>query len=350
MKILQILFPSAMGGVERIASQLLVSNEKSECYIGIDSKYFEMFISYFHPDIKRVIPLDCSSIISTLHSVEQCIEKINPDIVHTHARKEMVCVCLCLRKKNFIHIRTQHMEEKPKIPVCLLEKCILRKNVNLWIATSRRLATTYLATKSYISSAKISVVYNGANEGEKRVSFDVKKKYCIVSRISKQKGIDILVRAVASMNETIRKSIMIDIWGEGEAFKEVMELIENLGVGNVFSYKGTTIDPTKIVVEYDSLLMPSRYEGLPLTMLECMSTGTPVATHDVGCVNEFIESKKNGWIINEEYTWEDFFMEDLNSDEYRDVCENAAETYNELFSLEKMKNNYFSIYKKINVR
>lgn len=51
MKVLQILFPCAMGGVERIASQLLESNEKIDCYIGIDSKYYEAFVSYVHPDV-----------------------------------------------------------------------------------------------------------------------------------------------------------------------------------------------------------------------------------------------------------------------------------------------------------
>ena len=346
MKVLQILFPCAMGGVERIASQLLESNEKIDCYIGIDSKYYEAFVSYVHPDVERVIPLDCSSIRQTLHSVKKCIKTVNPNIVHTHARKEMVYVCLCL-KRNIIHIRTQHMEEKPKIPVCILEKWILRKKVDLWIATSKRLANTYLSDQRYIKSANIDVIYNGASEGEKRVSYDISKKYCIVCRISKQKGIDILVRAVASLDESVRKNIRIDIWGEGEELKAVMDLIKQLRVENIFFYKGTTIDPKKIVVEYDSLLMPSRYEGLPLTMLECMSTGTPVATHDVGCVNEFIESGKNGWIINDAFTWQDFFMEDLTTYEYERMCKNVVKTYNELFSLEKMKNSYFDVYKKM---
>ena len=48
MKILQILLPSGLGGVERIASQLLISNQKDECYLGIDKNYYNDFISYFY--------------------------------------------------------------------------------------------------------------------------------------------------------------------------------------------------------------------------------------------------------------------------------------------------------------
>ena len=81
-----------------------------------------------------------------------------------------------------------------------------------------------------------------------------------------------------------------------------------------------------------------------------MSTGTPVATHDVGCVNEFIESGKNGWIINDAFTWQDFFMEDLTTYEYERMCKNVVKTYNELFSLEKMKNSYFDVYKKMAIK
>ena len=343
MKILQILLPSGLGGVERIASQLLISNQKDECYLGIDKNYYNDFISYFYPENKNIILLDCSSIVSSLYSVKKCITTVKPDIVHTHARREMIFVCLC--KNKFIHIRTQHMEEKPRIPVTIFEKILLSKKVDRWIATSKKLAKLYLESKNYIDSKKISIVYNGTHKGRKRNSFEVKRKYCIICRLTKQKGIDILIKEIAEMDEKIKRQISIDIWGEGEELKAIFDLVKKLKVNNIFKYKGKTSCPAEVVVNYDALLMPSRNEGLPLTMLESMSTGTPVAIHDGGCMSEFIISQKNGWIINAAFTWKDFFDEILESQEYENICKDAEKTFDELFSLEIMQKNYFEIYR-----
>ena len=43
-------------------------------------------------------------------------------------------------------------------------------------------------------------------------------------------------------------------------------------------------------------------------------------------------------------------MEDLTTYEYERMCKNVVKTYNELFSLEKMKNSYFDVYKKMAIK
>ena len=47
----------------------------------------------------------------------------------------------------------------------------------------------------------------------------------------------------------------------------------------------------------DVLLFPSLFEGFGLVITESMSQGTPVITTDRTAGKDFIENKKNGWIV-----------------------------------------------------
>jgi glycosyltransferase involved in cell wall biosynthesis len=50
--------------------------------------------------------------------------------------------------------------------------------------------------------------------------------------------------------------------------------------------------------EADIFLLPSRWEGLPLTVLEAMSFGNIVISTDVGAISEVVENDRTGFLID----------------------------------------------------
>ena len=48
---------------------------------------------------------------------------------------------------------------------------------------------------------------------------------------------------------------------------------------------------------YEGLVLPSRLEGFPVTVLEAMFAGIPVIATDVGSVREQIEPGRTGWVV-----------------------------------------------------
>jgi glycosyltransferase involved in cell wall biosynthesis len=74
-----------------------------------------------------------------------------------------------------------------------------------------------------------------------------------------------------------------------------------ISLGEQFCYKGITLgkDKDELFKRSDVFLLPSFYEGLPLSLLESMSFGlTPIVTN-VGSISLCVENEKNGIFIND---------------------------------------------------
>lgn len=348
MNILQVIMPLGIGGAEKVCAILKynITHLQGKMFLAIGGSYYEEFLRHFDfIDAKDVFCFDDKNIFRTLCELKKIIKECNPDVIHTHARRE--CFLICLLKGKMKHIRTQHMQEMNKIPVCFIEKRLLKSRVDLWIATSEQLKKDYLLKCSYISKENVATIYNGVQNKNKLCKKNDKYKYCycIVSRITRQKGIDLLLNELISVDKWILERIRIDIYGIGEELENILRLIKMNNLEDVITYKGEARHPLDLFEKYDALLMPSRYEGLPLTLIEAMSAATPVAIHNVGCVKEFIENKFNGWIIDDGYSWNDFFGERMSdNDDLQAICNNARNTYLNIFTEQRMCTEYWNQY------
>ncbi len=68
--------------------------------------------------------------------------------------------------------------------------------------------------------------------------------------------------------------------GEGELKQEVREQVEILGLNNFVQFLGGRDDIDILNQCFDLLLFPSRYEGLPVSLIEAQSTGLPCLISD----------------------------------------------------------------------
>lgn len=352
LSVLQIILPLGMGGVEKIAYTIhhyLISNDVRS-YIAINKSMYDKFVEQFQiKNTKNIIKYDDGNIFKLKREFQRIINSISPDVIQTHARKECLLTSLCKYKSK--HIRTQHMQELNKIPVSKLEKLILSRRVSMWVATSEKLREKYLIDDKGIPKDKTVTIYNGVNKSDqykKNDYYTLKNKFCIISRLTVQKGLDILFSKIFKMSPEIKKNIFIDVYGEGDQRKLLEDLSIKLNLNSIIKFHPATKNTVRVVSNYDALLMPSRYEGLPLTMLEAMSVGTPVAAHNVGAINEIIRNNKNGWIIDKENTWETFFQNFVDRKfNYSEISDCAVNTYEKKFTSHYMAEQYLNLYKKI---
>lgn len=108
------------------------------------------------------------------------------------------------------------------------------------------------------------------------------------------KGHDILLETLARP-EWRARHWLLDIYGEGPNRIAIKNLIKELGLEDRVTLKGHVSDVIDIWRHHDALLMPSRYEGLPLVVVECMLCARPIiATAVAG--SEVIDDNQSGFI------------------------------------------------------
>lgn len=119
-----------------------------------------------------------------------------------------------------------------------------------------------------------------------------------VARLTRQKGIDVLLRAVAEIqcNKTSNHpSVRVVVVGDGDQRERLQSLAVSLGVSAEFL--GFRKDVQELLRDSDIFILPSYNEGLPYTILEAQSIGLPVVATRVGGIPEAVEDGVNGLLV-----------------------------------------------------
>lgn len=116
-----------------------------------------------------------------------------------------------------------------------------------------------------------------------------------VGRVDPQaKGQDLLLQVMA-MPKWRARALRLNIYGGGPSFRSVQALAEMLELNNV-NFAGHVSDVAEIWSANHALVLPSRYEGLPLVIVEAMLCGRPVVTTNVAGNAEFLTEGASGFI------------------------------------------------------
>ena len=70
-----------------------------------------------------------------------------------------------------------------------------------------------------------------------------------------------------------------------------------LGIASRVLFSGYVSDTRLVYLAADVLLMPSRYEGLPMTLLEAMAMGLPVVASKLDGIAEVIGDGEEGFLV-----------------------------------------------------
>jgi glycosyltransferase involved in cell wall biosynthesis len=113
-----------------------------------------------------------------------------------------------------------------------------------------------------------------------------------VGRLAFQKGFDLLLGAMRDVtNATL---VLI---GDGEDRGQLQELARRLGVADRTIWAGWSDDVRAHVRSFDVFVLPSRFEGFPLAVLEALLAEKPVVATDVGSVGEAVITGETGLLV-----------------------------------------------------
>jgi len=118
-----------------------------------------------------------------------------------------------------------------------------------------------------------------------------------IGRIAKTKGMDYLLKACKILKE---KNIpfILRLAGMEEIPNQYLPIFHK-DLKNNFIYDGIVSDEkkTEFLKNLDVFVLPSFFEGLPMSLIECMSYGVVPLTTSVGSISEVVQHDQNGIII-----------------------------------------------------
>ena len=106
-----------------------------------------------------------------------------------------------------------------------------------------------------------------------------------VGRLSREKGVDVLLQALAWSSSEATLTLV----GDGDQRRALERQVLNLGLEDRVLFVGFQSDIAPWVHEAHCAVLPSRTEGLPMTMLEAAALGRPVIATLVGGVPEVLQ-------------------------------------------------------------
>lgn len=116
------------------------------------------------------------------------------------------------------------------------------------------------------------------------------------ARLSPEKDLATLVRAVAELNKTRR--VRAIVLGTGTELNALRQLSKRLGVFAHIDFHGYTENPFSFMAQADAFVMTSISEGFPSVLLEAMACEVPVIYTDCRFgPNEIVEQGKNGLLV-----------------------------------------------------
>ena len=109
-----------------------------------------------------------------------------------------------------------------------------------------------------------------------------------VARLAHQKGIDVLVE-VARRTVARHDDIRFAVVGDGPLREDVRRWAAAAGIERHLTFIGYSDRPHDFLAAADLFLLPSRWEGLPFTIVEAFQAGLPVVATDAGGVREVVD-------------------------------------------------------------
>ncbi|WP_291795519.1 glycosyltransferase [Brevibacterium sp.] len=104
----------------------------------------------------------------------------------------------------------------------------------------------------------------------------------MLARLSEQKQVDHAVKAVAEFDDADPAArVKIDVYGSGPLEEDIAALIERVEMGDRIELKGYDPDASAKLAEASFLVLSSKYEGLPLVLVEAMAAGCIPIAYDV---------------------------------------------------------------------
>ena len=347
MKILHVITSLEFGGAQRLLSDLLPLQVKTE---HVSLLVYERVDNYFERKIVgagvKILTLNEHNFYNP--SVIIKMRKIfkDYDVVHSHLFPTIWWASLAARGLHVKMVYTEHSTSNSRRRKWYLRPIeqFMYDRYDKIISISKQ---TQDALCSWLKSKdeRFVVICNGvdiARFASVKRSI-IPKSLIMVSRFASSKDQETVIKAM----KQIDTEATLRFVGDGENLEHCKRVAEELGLSDRVKFLGVRSDVAELVAESYIGIQSSNWEGFGLTAVEIMACGKPIIGTDVDGLKQVIEGSGETFHVgnyNELAVRVNYFLN--NKDHYSMASKKCKERAN-MYDISVMANGYLRVYKEI---
>ncbi|WP_243337746.1 glycosyltransferase [Anaeromyxobacter soli] len=236
-------------------------------------------------------------------AVWRTLRELRPDVVHTH-RFALSYVLPSLVKREIACVHTVHNIARQEVPA--LHRVAYRFAFRLGVApvaisaeVARSFELLYRRPPAALIPIGIPLAAMASPSMDRRawrasegVPDDAVVFVC-VARFAPQKNLHLLIDAFARTTVALPTAILL-LAGDGPLLTSVQNQAGALGIRDRVRFLGERRDMPSLLGASDVFVLSSDWEGTPVSIMEAMAAGLPVAATAVGGVPELVRSGTTG--------------------------------------------------------
>ena len=302
MRILHILAPGGVGGLERVVHALASGQVQRG-----DQVLVAMVVTSADPIREWVEELRASAVTVEVLVipglayarerawVAALCERFRPDVMHTHGFRPDIVDAGVARRFGVPVVTTVHGTTGNSLRTRIHEWVGIRvlRHLEAVVAVSRALGQRL--ERHGVPSARLHVVPNAwrspgrpAERGVARQQLGcAADEFALgwVGRLSPEKGADVMIDAMAELRDL---PVKLTIIGDGPERRELEARAAARNVADRIRWTGVLPNAARLYRAFDAWILSSRTEGTPIALFEAMAAEVPIVATSVGGVPDVI--------------------------------------------------------------
>ncbi len=327
---------------------------------------FKPYVSniYIVPMVREV---ELKNDVKAILKVRKILKQIKPNIVYLHSSKAGAIgrIALALNFKTKIlynahgwYFNAQISNMKKKIFV-VIEK-ILAVKTNKIINISKSEHESALKHK-IAPEKKMCVIENGIDftkfENNDKYREETRKKYHVkndeivigvVGRLTEQKDPLTMIKAFELVHKENRNVRLMYV-GSGNLEEDVKQYAKEKNILDKIIITGWVDDVEQYIPAFDIAVLPSKWEGFGLVLIEYMACDKPIIATNVGGISDIIENFKNGILcsVQDYKTIGETIIKLIKNENLKKQIIYQNKVYREKYNIQNVINNHIKIYKEV---
>ena len=287
------------------------------------------------------------TIISKLIRV---FRKERPDVIHTHRYVMQYAIPAAIVTGVKTRIHTVHnVAKKENTRIARKVNTLFYKfNGVIPVALSKLVQET-ISDEYKINKNRIPIIFNGIDLSRciAKQNYDTSDKFVFlhIGRFADAKNHIGLVLAFKKVCDRYPKC-QLNLVGDGPLKDDIENKVKEYELDNNITFMGLKDNVYGLLTNSDAFILPSNYEGMPMTLIEAMGTGLPIIATKVGGIPDMLSDGVDSILVeNKTDAIADAMITVIENGNLRKKIGANALIRSKTFSSSMMCEKYMQLYK-----